>query len=129
MAKIKGNNVRLYLGSDLLMHTTEVTINFNTDTEEVTDADSGNWKENAPTLNGWSVDTSFWYNNAVAGGADFADVMAAYLAQTQLTLVCELETGVDYSGLGYLTNLSPSGGTAANYVKCSAGFIGTAEIS
>jgi len=129
MAKIKGYNVRLYLGSDLLMHTTEVSINFTTDTEEVTDADSGDWKENLPTLNSWSVDTAFWYNNTVASGADFSDVMDAYLNQSELTLVCELESGVSYSGLGYLTNLNPSGGTGANYVKCSAGFIGTAEIS
>jgi hypothetical protein len=129
MAKIKGNNVRLYLGSDLLAHTTEVSINFDTDTEEVTDADSGNWAENAPTLNRWNIDATAWYNNAVAVGADFSDVMDAYLNQTQLTLVCELETGVSYSGLGYLTNLSPSGGTAANYVQFSAGFIGTGEIS
>lgn len=129
MGKIKGYNVRLYLGSDLLMHTDEVSFNFDTDTEEVTDADSGDWAENLPTLNRWSVDTAFWYNNAVASGADFADVMAAYLAQTELTLVCELETGVDYTGLGYLTNLNPSGGTGAGYVKCSAGFIGTGEVS
>jgi len=129
MAKIKGYNVRLYLGSDLLMHTTEVSMNFVTDMEEVTDAESGDWKENAPTLNSWSVDTAFWYNNAVASGANFTDVMDAYLNQTPLTLVCELETGVDYSGLGYLTNLNPAGGTGAGYVKCSAGFIGTAEIS
>jgi len=99
MAKIKGYNVRLYLGSDLLMHTTEVSMNFVTDTEEVTDADSGDWKENAPTLNSWSVDTSFWYNNAVVSGADFTDVMSAFLNQTQLTLVCELESGVDYTDL------------------------------
>ena len=129
MAKIKGNNVRLYLGSDLLAHTTEVSINFDTDIEEVSDADSGNWAENAPTLNRWNVDATAWYNNAVAVGADFSDVMDAYLNQTQLILVYELETGVSYSGLGYLTNLKPSGGTAANYVQFSAGFIGTGEIS
>lgn len=128
MAKIKGNNVRLYLGSDLLAHTTEVSINFETGIEEVTDADSGNWQENLPTLNSGSVDATAWYNNA-AVGADFADVMAAYLAQTQLTLVCEIESGVEYSGLGYLTSVNPSGGTAAGYVQFSAGFIFTGEIS
>jgi len=129
MGKIKGNNVRLYLGSDLLAHTSEVSFNFDTDTEEVTDADSGNWKENLPTLNGWSVDVTTWYNNAVASGADWDDVMEAYLAQSELTLVCELETGKSYSGLGYLTNLNPTGGTAGSYVQFSAGFIGTGEIS
>jgi hypothetical protein len=129
MAKIKGYNVRLYLGTDLLAHTSEVSINFQTDTEEVTDADSGDWAENLPTLNRWNVDTTVWYNNAVAAGADFADCMAAFLAQTQLTLVCELETGVAYTGLGYLTSLNPSGGTGAGYVSFTAGFIGTGEIS
>lgn len=129
MAKIKGNNVRVYLGSDLLAHTTEVSLNLETGIEEVTDADSGNWQENAPTLNSGSIDTTVWYNNSVAAGADFSDVMAAYLAQTQLTLTCEIESGVEYSGLGYLTNLNPTGGTAANYVQFTAGFIFTGEIS
>lgn len=129
MAKIKGYNVRLYLGADLLAHTTEVSINFNTDTEEVTDAESGDWAENAPTLNRWNIDTTAWYNNAVAIGADFTDVMDAFLNQTQLALVCQLETGVEYHGLGYLTSLNPSGGTGAGYVKFTAGFIGTGEIS
>jgi len=129
MAKIKGNNVRLYLGSDLLAHTSEVSINFDTGIEDVTDADSGNWVENLPTLNSWNVDIVAWYNNAVASGADFNDVMDAYLNQSELTLVCELEVGVEFSGLGYLTNLNPSGGTGAAYVKFTAGFIGTGEIS
>jgi hypothetical protein len=128
MAKIKGYNVRLYLGSDLLAHTTEVSMNFVTDTEEVTDADSGDWAENLPTLNRWNVDTTAWYNNA-AVGAGFDDVMDAYLNQTPLTLRCELESGVDYSGVGYLTNLNPSGGTGASYVQFSAAFIGTGEVS
>jgi hypothetical protein len=129
MAKIKGNNVRLYIGGDLLAHTNEVSINFETGTEEVTDAESGNWVDNLPTLNSWSIDTTAWYNNAVASGADFSDVMDAYLNQTELTLMCELETGVDYSGFGYLTSLNPSGGTAGAYVQFTAGFIGTGEVS
>jgi len=129
MAKIKGNNVRVYLGADLLMHTKELTFNFNTDTEEVTDADSGNWKSNLPTLNGWDVSGSMWYNNAVATGADFQDLMDAYLAQTELTLKAELETGVDWAGNAYLTNLSPTGGTAGSYVEVSVSFMGTDELS
>jgi len=129
MAKIKGNNVRVYLGADLLMATKELTFNFNTDTEEVTDADSGNWKENLPTLNGWDVSGSMWYDNAVASGADYDDLMDAYLNQSELTLTAELETGVSWSGLGYLTNLSPTGGTAGSYVEVAVSFIGTGEIS
>ena len=129
MPKIKGYNVRVYLGNDMLMHTDKVTFSFDTDTEEVTDADSGDWAENLPTLNRWNIDTSLWYNNCVASGADFTDLMNAYLNQTELTLTAELETGVDWSGLGYLTNLSPAGGTGGGYVKVSAAFIGTGEIS
>ena len=129
MAKIKGNNVRLYLGADLLMHTKELTFNFNTDTEEVTDADSGIWKSNLPTTNGWDVSGSMWYNNAVASGADYQDLMDAWLAQTELTIKAELETGVDWSGLGYITNLAPAGGTAGSYAEASVSILGTDEIS
>ena len=129
MAKIKGNNVRVSIGTDLMLCTKELTFNFNTDTEEVTDACSGNWKENLPTLNGWDVSGSMWYDNAVASGADFEDLMDAFLAQTELTITAQLETGVEWSGLGYLTNLSPTGGTAGSYVEVSTSFIGTGEIS
>jgi hypothetical protein len=130
MAKIKGYNVRLYLGGDLLAHTTEVSLNLTTDTEELTDADSGDWKEFGPTLNSGTVDTTTWYNNAVAAGdADFQDVLDAYMVQSQLALVCEIEAGVEVSGLGYLTSLNPSGGTGAGYVAFTAGFIFTGEIS
>jgi len=130
MAKIKGYNVRLYLGANILAHTNEVSLNLTTDTEELTDADSGDWKEFGPTLNSGTVDTTVWYNNAVgAGEADFEDVMDAFLNQSQLTLTCEIEPGVEYSGLGYLTSLNPSGGTGAGYVAFTAGFIFTGEIS
>ena len=130
MAKIKGYNVRLYVGTDLLAHTTDVSISLTTDTEELTDADSGDFKEFGPTLNSGTVDVSTWYNNAVgAGEADFADVLDAHLNQTLLTLVAEIETGVEISGSGYLTSLSPAGGTGAGYVKFDAGFIFTGEYS
>lgn len=130
MAKIKGYNVRLYLGGDLLAHSTEVSINLTTDTEELTDADSGDFKEFGPTLNSGTIDTSCWYNNAVgAGEADFQDVLDAHLNQSLLTLVAEIETGVEVSGSGYLTNLTPTGGTGAGYVKFDAGFIFTGEYS
>lgn len=129
MPKITGSNVRLYLGADLVAHTTEVSMNFDTDIEEVTDADSGRWAENLPTLNRWNIDITTWYNNSVAAGADFSDVMAAYLAQTELTLVAQIETGVTYTGSGYLTNLNLSGGTDAAHVAFTAGFIGTGPIS
>lgn len=130
MAKIKGYNVRLYLGGVLLAHTTEVSINLTTDTEELTDAESGDYKEFGPTLNSASVDTSAWYNNAVAGGmADFQDVLDAHLNQALLTLVAQIEAGVELTGVGYLTSLTPSGGTGAGYVKFDAGFIFTGEYS
>lgn len=130
MAKIKGNNVRIYIGGDLLAHTDSVTFNFVTDTEETTDEGSGNWAENLPTLNRWDVTADFWYNNAVAAGsADFNDAMDIWLNQTQVTLTCEIETGVEWNGLAYITNLSPTGGTAGAYVKVSTSLIGTKEIS
>jgi len=129
MAKIKGDNVRIYLSNDLLAHTNEVSINLETGIEEVTDADSGNYEENAPTLNRGNIDTTTWYNNAVAGGADFNDVLDAYLNQTLLLLHAQIEPGVTLSGYGYLTNLNPSGGTAGAYVKFTAGFVFTGEIS
>lgn len=130
MAKIKGNNVRLYLGTDILAHTTEVSINLTTDTEELTDADSGNFKEFGPTLNTGTVDTTAWYQNAPGGNeANFSDVLSAHLNQTLLTLVAEIETGVEISGQGYLTSLSPSGGTAGAYVAFTAGFLFSGDYS
>jgi len=130
MAKIKGNNVRIYIGGDMLAHTDSVTFNFNTDTEEVTDADSGNHAENLPTTNNWDLSADFWYNNSVSEGkADFDDALTAQMAQTELTVIAELETGKSWSGLAYITNLTVTGGTAGSYVKVSTTLIGTGEIS
>lgn len=130
MGKIKGYNVRLYLGNDLLAHSTEVALNLNTGTEDVTDNKSGDWTDILPTLNSWSIDTSEWYSNAVGTGeANFDDVMTAWMSQARLFLTCEIESGVNFSGYGYLTNVTVSGGTGAGYVKFTAGFQGAGEIS
>ncbi len=130
MAKIKGYNAKLYIDDDLLAHSSEVTFNFDTDTEEVTDEGSGDWAEILPTLNRWNLDATVWYHNAVAtGGADFDDLMTAYLAQSQLTLKARIETGTEYTGVGFLTNLSVSGGTGGAHITFTASFTGTGEIS
>ena len=128
MAKVLGHNARLYLGADLLAHTTEVSLNFDVDTEEVTDADSGVWAENAPTLNRWNIDATVWYHNTT-DEANWTDVMAAAKARTLLTLVYQLETGVTETGTGYITNVNTSGGTAAGHIPFTAAFIGTGELS
>ena len=128
MAKVLGHNARLYLGADLLAHTTEVSLNFDVDTEEVTDADSGVWAENAPTLNRWNIDTTVWYHNTTTD-ANWTDVMAAAKARTLLTLVYQLEEGVTETGTGYITNVNTSGGTAAGHIPFTAAFIGTGELS
>ena len=128
MAKVLGHNARLYLGADLLAHTTEVSLNFDVDTEDVTDADSGVWAENAPTLNRWNIDATVWYHNTTTD-ANWTDVMAAAKARTLLTLVYQLETGVTETGTGYITNVNTSGGTAAGHIPFTAAFIGTGELS
>ena len=128
MAKVLGHNARVYLGADLLAHTTEVSLNMDIDTEEVTDADSGVWAENAPTLNRWNVDMTTWYHNTTTD-ANWSDVMTAAKARTQLTLVYEIEEGVDETGVGYFTNVNISGGTAGGHISFTAAFIGTGELS
>ena len=128
MAKVLGHNARLYLGADLLAHTTEVSLNFDVDTEDLTDADSGIWAENGPTLNRWNIDATVWYHNTTTE-ANWTDVMAAAKARTLLTLVYQLETGVTETGTGYITNVNTSGGTAAGHIPFTAAFIGTGELS
>ena len=128
MAKVLGHNARLYLGADLLAHTTEVSLNFDVDTEDLTDGDSGIWAENGPTLNRWNIDATVWYHNTTTE-ANWTDVMAAAKARTLLTLVYQLETGVTETGTGYITNVNTSGGTAAGHIPFTAAFIGTGELS
>jgi len=127
MAKILGHNARIYLGTDLLAHTTEVSLNFDVDVEEVTDADSGVWAENLPTLNRWNIDATAWYQNATTDYG-WEDVIAAAKARTTLTLEFEVETGVSESGEGYLTNVNISGGTAGGHISFTAAFIGTGPL-
>ena len=128
MAKVLGHNARIYLGGDLLAHTTEVSLNFDVDMEEVTDADSGIWAENAPTLNRWNIDATVWYHNTTTE-AGWDDVITAAKARTQLTLVYRLESGVTETGVGYITNVNTSGGTAGGHIPFTAAFIGTGELS
>lgn len=134
MSKITGSNVRLYMdtgdGESLVAYASETSFNFDTDIEEVTSNKSGKWAENAPTLNRWSADTTVWYHNSVGTSeVNFSDIMDAWLSQTELTLKCELETGTDYTGKGYLQNLNPTGGTDAAHVTFTASFIGSGELS
>lgn len=128
MAKILGHNARVYLGGDLLAHTTEVSLNIDIATEETTDADSGTWGENEPTLTTWNIDTTTWYHNTTTD-ANWDDIIAAALARTELTLLYEIESGEDYGGSGYLTNVNISGGTAGGHIQFTAAFIGTGELS
>ena len=128
MPKMKGYNARLYIDGDLLAHSDDVVFNFDTDNEETTDADAGDWAENLPTLNRWNVDSSAWYQNTDTGDVYLEDLMDIYIAQDELTLVLQIEPGVEFAGLGYLTNLNIAGGTGAGYIKFTAAFIGTGEI-
>ena len=128
MARVLGHNARLYLGSNLLAHTTEVSLNFDVDTEDVTDGDSGIWAENEPTLNRWNIDTTVWYHNTTSD-ANWSDVITAAKARTRLTLVYQLESGVTETGSGYITNVNTSGGTAGGHIPFTAAFIGTQELS
>jgi len=125
--KILGHNCRVYLGTDLLAHTNEVSLNLDIDSEEVTDADSGIWAENLPTLNRWNVDMTTWYHNTTPN-ANWDDVMAAAKARTILTLIYEIEPGVEESGEGFFTNVNISGGTAGGHVSFTAAFLGTGPL-
>jgi len=125
--KILGHNARIYLGTDLLAHTTEVTLNIDIDSEEVTDADSGTWAENLPTLNRWNIDATAWYHNATSD-AGLEDIIAAAKARTILTLIYEVEAGVDESGEGFLTNVTITGGTAGGHISFTAAFLGTGPL-
>ena len=127
MAKVSGSNARLYLGGDLLAHSNSVTLNLDSDIEEVTDEASGRYAENLPTLNRWNIDATVWYNNS-STGFTVAELISAWQGQTQLTLMFEIESGVDYSGSGFLTNLNLSGGTDAAHITFTAGFIGTGQL-
>ena len=127
MAKVSGSNARLYIGGTLLAHSNSITINLDTDIEDVTDEGSGRYAENLPTLNRWNADATVWYNNT-STGVTLTELINTWQGQTQLTLLCEIETGVDYGGSGYLTNLSISGGTDAAHITFTAGFIGTGSL-
>jgi len=131
MPKMKGYNARLYIDGDLLAHSDDVVFNFDTDNEETTDAEAGDWAQVLPTINRWNIDTGVWYQSTEVGGNQYLpDLMTLYIGQEELALVMEIDpvAGLEFAGVGYLTNVNIAGGTGAGYMKYTAAFIGTGEI-
>ena len=144
MAILNGTDIRVYDGStnDLIAYAQSGTLNFSMSTRDITNKQSGGFKEALEGLREWSVDMDgayAWTNPAGAAIADGADdLFLKYLldagANTREAVTIRFgNTGgatadTYYEGSAFLTSFSVSAGTedTATY---SMSFEGTRALT
>ena len=127
MAILNGTDIRVYDGStnDLIAYAQSGTLNFSMSTRDITNKQSGGFKESLEGLREWSVDMDgayAWTNPAGAGIADgLDDLFLKYLldlgSNTREAFTVRFgNTGgatgdTYYEGSAFLTSVSVSAGT------------------
>ena len=121
MAILNGTDIKVYDGANVLIaYAQNGSININHSTREITNKESGGWKETLEGLRDWSVDVDGAYAWTDAAGValtnGFEDVLNSYiLTRASLTVkfgTTGVATGdVLYSGTAWLTSGSISAGT------------------
>ena len=127
MAILNGTDIRVYDGStnDLIAYAQSGTLNFSMSTRDITNKQSGGFKESLEGLREWSIDMDgayAWTNPAGAGIADsLDDLFLKYLldlgSNTREAFTVRFgNTGgatgdTYYEGSAFLTSVSVSAGT------------------
>lgn len=107
MAKIKGNDLRVYVGTKLLVNEKSCKLNLDTNTIDTVSKDSSDWAESIPGRSSWSIDATCQIDYSTnAGKETYNDLLAAFLAKTVLAV--SFKTGVvgatSLSGNAYITS-------------------------
>ena len=122
MAILNGTEIKVYSSgtNNLVAFAQNCTLNVNHSPREITNKESGGFKEILEGLRDFSIDIDGAYawtdasGTALTNGAD--DVLVnkyfnARAAVSHLYLVIQLQHDVSYSGSGFITSMSFTGGT------------------
>jgi TP901-1 family phage major tail protein len=138
MALINGTDLILKVGTSdstevIVAHATNCSLELSMDERDITSKDSAGWKEIAGGLRNWSISTDALYDATDLGATktDFVALFDLVDARTKIyvefTILSPATGDYIYTGEGYVTSLSLSGGVedTATY-SCS--ITGTGDL-
>lgn len=108
MAKVKGNDLRVYVGTELLVHEKSCKLNLSANSIDTVSKDSGAWAESIVGRKSWSIDATCQVDYATSAGKEtYTDLLDAYLAGTVLNVSFKIATvgGISLSGDAYITSM------------------------
>ncbi len=120
---IHGKDLRVYknssgFGNQEIGGSKECDLELTTNLKEVTGAQSANFREFRPDLNGWTITTS---GLIAAAGYNFEALCRDWAARTKITILFSVDAGGSgsaiYSGCAYITSVKLGGsyGSIATY--------------
>lgn len=126
---LKGKDFILYIDDEPVCYEQELSININTDTQEVTAPPDSVWKSYAATHNGYSIETSGLCSIPQDGKKIFDDLQLAQINRTPLTwkAMDKSGTGRIMSGQIIITSSSKKA-SVDGFCKYSITAIGTGKI-
>ena len=139
MALINGTDLILKVGTSdstevIVAHATNCSLELSMDERDITSKDSAGWKEISGGLRNWSISTDALYDATDLGATktDFVALFDLVDARTKVyiefTMLSPVAGDYIYTGEGYVTSLSLSGGVeeTASY-SCSISGTGDLE--
>jgi len=125
---VNGNDLVVYIGSDVIAHSTSHSLSISHDARDATTKDSGGWTDRLEGLRSWEASGEGLV--AFDGTYDTTDLFALITNRTKVTIKFSTEvTGDTYwTGSAYLTSLDMDSPTEDS-VSMSFTFSGTGALT
>ncbi len=125
MAKVKGVDVLIKIGTVTVGGQRGATLNIAADTIDVTTKDSNGWKENEPSFKEWSIDfDGLW----VVDDEGLAAIRSAILNGTTVSALVSMPNGDTYGGTAIVTEF-PIEAPYDDNVTYSGALTGSGELA
>jgi predicted secreted protein len=131
MEKVKGRDLRVYVGTKLLANEKSCKVNLSTNSIDTVSKDSGDWAESIPGRKSWSIDATL----QIKYGTDtqketYADLLAAWLNKSVLTVSFKDPTvdSTTLTGSAYLTSF-PHNSPDEDIATVDVTFTGTGPLT
>jgi len=125
MPKVKGVDVVIKIGTDLLGGQRSATLNRAGETIDVTTKDSNGWKESEPGLKEWSIDCDGLF---VESDTAYEALETAFLNGDKVSVELGMPSGLKYSGQAIITDF-PLEAPYDDNVSYSVAFAGDGELT
>ena len=125
MPKVKGVDVVIKIGTDLLAGQRSATLNRAGETIDVTTKDSNGWKESEPGLKEWSIDCDGLF---VESDTAYEALETAFINGDKVSVELGMPSGLKYSGQAIITDF-PLEAPYDDNVSYSVAFAGDGELT